>query len=41
MGDPTHHDIIFDAQIVSIGVGYAYVSDSAYGGYYTVDVGNQ
>jgi uncharacterized protein YkwD len=40
MGDATHHDIIFDAGIASIGVGYAYVSDSAYGGYYTVDVGN-
>ncbi len=41
MGDPTHHDVIFDTRMVSIGVGYAYVSDSAYGGYYTVDVGNQ
>ena len=40
MGDPTHHDVIFDTRIASIGVGYAYVSDSAYGGYYTVDVGN-
>ena len=40
MGDPTHHDIIVDTRIASIGVGYAYVSDSAYGGYYTVDVGN-
>ncbi len=41
MGDPTHHDVIFDGRVVSIGVGYAYVSDSAYGGYYTVDVGDQ
>ncbi len=40
MGDAIHHAIIFDARITSIGVGYAYVSDSAYGGYYTVDVGN-
>ncbi len=40
MGDPTHHDVIFDTRITNIGVGYAYVSDSAYGGYYTVDVGN-
>src|SRR5512140_2915601 len=41
MGDPTHHDVIFDTRMVSIGVGYTYVSDSAYGGYYTVDLGNQ
>jgi len=41
MGDPTHHDIIFDTRVTDIGVGYAYVSDSAYGGYYTVDVGSQ
>ncbi len=40
MGDPTHHDVIVDPNISSIGAGYAYVSDSAYGGYYTVDVGN-
>ncbi|HTP03076.1 MAG TPA: NBR1-Ig-like domain-containing protein [Anaerolineales bacterium] len=38
MGDPTHHDVIFDTRISDIGVGYTYVSDSAYGGYYTVDV---
>ena len=41
MGDPTHHDVIFDTRITDVGVGYAYVSDSAYGGYYTVDVGSQ
>lgn len=40
MGDPVHHDIIVDPNVKSIGAGYAYVSDSAYGGYYTVDVGN-
>lgn len=40
MGDPTHHDIIFDTRVTEIGVGYAYVSDSAYGGYYTVDLGH-
>jgi uncharacterized protein YkwD len=41
MGDAIHHAIIFATGINSIGVGYAYVSDSAYGGYYTVDVGSQ
>lgn len=41
MGDAIHHAIIVDTRINSIGVGYAYVSDSAYGGYYTVDVGSQ
>ena len=40
MGDATHHAIIFDTSITEIGVGYAYVSDSTYGGYYTVDVGS-
>lgn len=39
--DPTHHAVIFDTRISDIGVGYAYVADSIYGGYYTVDVGRQ
>ena len=41
MGDPTHHEIIFDTRVTDIGVGYAYVSDSAYGGYFTVDFGSR
>ncbi len=41
MGDPQHHAVIFDTRITDIGTGYAYVSDSIYGGYYTVDVGSQ
>jgi uncharacterized protein YkwD len=41
MNDPTHHDVIFDARVSDIGVGFAFVSDSAYGDYYTVDVGSQ
>ena len=41
MGDPTHHDIIFDRRVTEIGAGYTYVSDSAYGGYYTVDLGSR
>jgi uncharacterized protein YkwD len=40
MGDATHRNVIMNTSITNIGVGYAYVSDSAYGGYYTVDVGN-
>lgn len=40
MGDATHHAVIFDTKVTEIGVGYAYVSDSTYGGYYTVDVGS-
>jgi uncharacterized protein YkwD len=39
MNDATHRAVIMDTRITSIGVGYAWVSDSAYGGYYTVDVG--
>ncbi len=41
MGDPTHRDIILDTRVTDIGVGYTYVSESSYGGYYTVDVGSQ
>ncbi len=41
MNDPTHHAVIFDTNISDIGVGFAFVQDSAYGDYYTVDVGSQ
>ena len=41
MNDAAHKAVILDTGITSMGVGYAYVSDSAYGGYYTVDVGGQ
>ncbi|MCL5612115.1 MAG: NBR1-Ig-like domain-containing protein [Chloroflexi bacterium] len=39
MNDQVHHDAILDPSATEMGVGYAYVSDSAYGGYYTVDFG--
>ena len=38
LGDPVHNNIIFDNRVTEIGVGYSYVSDSAYGGYFTVDL---
>jgi uncharacterized protein YkwD len=41
MNDPVHHDAIVSTMVTEMGVGYAYVSDSAYGGYYTVDFGSQ
>ncbi len=41
MNDAIHKAVIMNTSINSIGVGYAWVSDSAYGGYYTVDVGSQ
>ena len=41
MNDPTHHAVIFNTGITDIGVGFAFVSDSAFGDYYTVDVGSQ
>ncbi len=41
MNDPIHHAVIFDTRITDIGVGFAFVQDSAYGDYYTVDVGSQ
>ena len=41
MNDPTHHAVIFDTRITDVGVGYAYIADTAAGSYYTVDVGSQ
>ena len=41
MSDQVHHDAILDPSATELGVGYAYVSDSAYGGYYTVDFGSR
>lgn len=39
MGDQVHHDAILDPTATEMGVGYSYVADSAYGGYFTVDFG--
>jgi uncharacterized protein YkwD len=41
MNDQIHHDAILDPTATELGVGYAYVSDSAYGGYYTVEFGSR
>jgi uncharacterized protein YkwD len=41
MSDQVHHDAVLDPSATEFGVGYAYVSDSAYGGYYTVDFGSR
>jgi uncharacterized protein YkwD len=38
MSDPPHSAVIFNTQVKEIGAGYAYVENSAYGNYYTVDV---
>jgi len=40
MNDQVHHDAILSTSVTEMGGGYAYVSDSAYGGYYTVDFGS-
>ena len=37
MNDKIHHDAIMDPSATEMGVGYAYVSASTYGGYFTVD----
>ena len=37
MSDQIHRDAILNANITEMGVGYAYVPDTAHGGYYTVD----
>jgi uncharacterized protein YkwD len=37
MNDKLHRDAILSAKATEMGVGYAYLSSSAYGGYFTVD----
>lgn len=41
MSDQVHHDAILNSGVTEMGGGYAYISTSAYGGYYTVDFGSQ
>jgi uncharacterized protein YkwD len=41
MNDQVHHDAILDPKNTEMGVGYAYVSTSTYGGYFTVDFGSR
>jgi len=39
MNDKIHRDAILNPKVTEMGIGYAYVADTAYGGYYTVDFG--
>ncbi len=39
MSDQVHRNEILNPYLTEMGVGYAYVADAAYGGYYTVDFG--
>ena len=39
--DPPHLDAILNSSATEMGVGYAYVSASTYGGYFTVDFGSR
>jgi len=41
MNEPAHRAVIMDTRVRDIGVGFAFVEDSAHGDYYTVDVGSQ
>jgi uncharacterized protein YkwD len=41
MNDPVHHDAILDKGVTEMGGGYAYVANSSYGEYYTVDFGSE
>jgi uncharacterized protein YkwD len=41
MGDQVHHDAILDASVTEMGVGYAYIANTASGGYFTVDFGSR
>ncbi len=38
-GDKDHHDVIVDTRVTELGVGYAYLTHSQCGSYYTVDLG--
>ncbi len=40
MSDQVHRNEILNSRYTEMGVGYAYVADTAYGGYYTVDFGS-
>ncbi len=40
MNDQVHRNEILNSRYSEMGVGYAYVADAAYGGYYTVDFGS-
>ena len=40
MSDQVHRDAILNPSTIEMGVGYAYVADTAHGGYYTVDFGS-
>jgi len=40
MNDQIHRDAILNPNVIEMGIGYAYVADTAYGGYYTVDFGS-
>lgn len=35
---PSHWDSVLDASLTEFGIGYVYVADSDYGGYFTVDI---
>ena len=41
MNEPVHREAILNPNARAMGVGYAYVSTSLYGGYYTVDFGSK
>jgi uncharacterized protein YkwD len=40
MNDQIHRDAILNPNAVEMGVGFAYISNTAHGGYYTVDFGS-
>ena len=41
MNDPIHREAILSSSMTEMGVGYAYISNTAAGSYYTVDFGSQ
>jgi uncharacterized protein YkwD len=38
MASPSHWEAVLDASLTEFGIGYVYVADSDYGGYFTVDI---
>lgn len=41
MSDKTHRDVILNPNAVDLGIGYTYIPGTAYGSYYTINIGSQ
>jgi uncharacterized protein YkwD len=41
MNDKTHREVILNPNAVDVGIGYTYIPGTAYGSYYTINIGSQ